>query len=106
MKLSKFPGHQLYMPPEILKDGYRLVGDKLDVFSFGILILHVYTQQWPKPSDLRSDCTEVEKRQHLLDKVEDDVLKQLAIDCLNNDPQDRPCTSDLVRRIIGIYYYL
>ena len=76
------------------------------MFSFGFLNLHVCTQKLPKPSDLRSDCTEVEKRQHLLNKVEDGVLKQLATDCLNNDPQDRPCTSDLVRRIEGIYCYL
>ena len=103
MKMSIAPGNQLYMPPEILKDGYRLVGKKCDVFSFGILILHVYIQDWPKPIDRRDECTEVEKRQHLLNKVEDDVLKQLAMDCLKNDPQDRSCTEDLVRRIIGIY---
>ena len=104
MKVSKIPGNRLYMPPEVLKDGYRLTGDKLDVFSFGLLILHVCTQKFPKPIDSRDECTEVQKRQHLLDEVKDVVLKQLAMDCLNNDPQDRPCTIALVRRIEGIIY--
>ena len=74
MKVSKIPGNRLCMPPEVWKDGYRLTGDKLDVFSFGLLILHVCTQKFPKPIDSRDECTEVQKRQHLLDEAKDDVI--------------------------------
>ena len=46
--------------------------------------------------------TEVQRRQHLLDQVENDTMKQLATtECLHNDPQSRPHASDLVIRIEG-----
>ena len=112
MRMSTCPGNQLYMPPETLQseDKYKETRDnfdKLDVFSFGVLILHVYTQQWPKPTGTfdkhNRPRTEVQRRQHLLDQVENHHMKQLALDCLNNDRQHRPHSIDLVRRIIGIY---
>ena len=110
MRLSQCPGTMVSMPPETLtSDKYRGTSDnfdKLDVFSFGVLILHVYTQQWPKPTGTFDEHnrprTEVQRRQHLLDKVEDDTMKQLAEKCLHNQPQSRPYTLDLVRTIEGI----
>ena len=108
MRLSRFPGNQLYMPPEALTEGCKITGDKLDVFSFGVLILHVYTQQCPKPTSTFDEQyrprTEVERRQHLIHEVENHHMRQLAIDCLKNIPQDKPHSIDLVRRIIGIYW--
>ena len=101
----------MYMPPEVLahesdckvtRDNF----DKLDVFSFGVLILHVYTQQWPEPTDLFDEYnmprSEVQRRKHLLDKVKCDDMKQLAEKCLHNSPNKRPHTLDLVRSIEGI----
>ena len=68
MRLSRFPGNKLYMPPEAVTEGCKITGDKLDVFSFGVLILHVYTQQCPKPTSTFDEQyrprTEVERRQH------------------------------------------
>ena len=112
--LSNCPGSLLYMPPETqaCEDKYKEIKsnfDKLDVFSFGALILHVYTQQWPTPTapfdKHYMPKTEVQRRQHLLDKVENDTMRQLAMECLNNIPQSRPHTRDLVKRIEGTYYY-
>ena len=102
----------MYMPPEVLahesdckitRDNF----DKLDVFSFGVLILHVYTQQWPKPiggtfDEHNMPRSEVQRRKHLLDKVKCDDMKQLAEKCLHNSPNNRPHTLDLVRSIEGI----
>ena len=107
--LSAYPGNQLYMPPEAQsEDKYKETSDdfdKLDVFSFGILILHVYTHQLPKPTGAFDEHniprTEVQRRQHLLDNVEDDIMKQLAKQCLHNTAQCRPHTCDLVERIKG-----
>ena len=108
MRMFRCPGNQFYMPPEALQSDYTVTSDnfdKLDVFSFGILILYVYTQQWPEPTDAVDENnrprTEVQRRQHLLDKVENDTMKQLAMECLHNQPQSRPHTSDLVIRIKG-----
>ena len=112
MRMTTCPGNQSYMPLETLaSDKYRGTSDnfdKLDVFSFGVLILHVYTQQWPTPTGTfdkhNRPRTEVQRRQHLLDQVKDDIMKQLSKDCLHNQPQSRPHSIDLVRRIIGIYW--
>ena len=114
MRLSTCPGNQLYMPPEAQTEkkykGTSDNFDKLDVFSFGVLILHVYTQQWPQPTGTFDENymprTEVQRRQHLLDQVKNDTLKQLAMDCLHNRPQSRPHTGDLVKRIEGIVFIL
>ena len=109
MRMSTCPGTMVYMPPEAQKSDYKETSDnfdKLDVFSFGVLILHVYTQQWPQPTDLFDEHnmprTEVQRRQHLLDQMEDDTMKQLSMECLINQPQSRPHTLDLVRTIEGI----
>ena len=101
----------VYMPPEVLAhdSNYTVTSDnfdKVDVFSFGVLILHVYTQQWPIPTSTFDECnmprSEVERRKHLLDKVKFDDIKQLAEKCLYNLPKSRPHTLDLVRSIEGI----
>lgn len=109
MRQTTCPGTMLYMPPESLTSDYKATHehfDKLDIFSFGVLILYVYTQLWPKPYDMFNEHniqrTEVQRRQHLLDKVEDDAMKQLAEDCLNNRPECRPHTNNLVIRIKDI----
>ena len=105
MRISTCPGHHLYMPPEALQSDYTVTSDnfdKLDVFSFGVLILHVYTQQWPQPFDEHKlTKTEVQRRQHLLDKVDSNVMKQLAMECLHNLPESRPHTDDLVKHFEG-----
>ena len=97
MKLTTCPGTILYMPPESLTSKCKATHErfnKLDIFSFGVLILHVYTREWPQPTaafgENNKPKTEVERRQHLLDKVDSVILKNLAVQCLNNQPQSRP----------------
>ena len=112
--IRPFPcrGTKISMPPEILTSNkYKGTSDnfdKLDVFSFGVLILHVYTQQWPQPTGTFDEgnrpTTEVQRRQHLLDQVKNNTMKKLAMECLDNDPQSRPHTSDLVIRIETNYW--
>ena len=108
MKQTACPGTILYMPPESLASDSKYKAtrdnfDKLDVFSFGVLILHVYTQKWPEPDDLFDEHNhprnEVQRRQHLLDKVNSAILKKLAIQCLNNQPQSRPYTLEICQKI-------
>ena len=112
MKMSTCPGSILYMPPEALQSNYKETEDdcnKFDVFSFGVLILHVYTQELPRPTgafdEQNKPRNEAQRRQYLLKKMENHNMKQLAEDCLRNDPQSRPETLDLVRRIAGIWNF-
>lgn len=99
MRQSACPGTIIYMPPETLAsdDKYKVTHDyfdKLDIFSFGVLILHVYMREWPQPTppfdQNNLPRTEVERRQHCLDKVDSAILKELAVQCLDNQPQSRP----------------
>ena len=106
MKQSICPGTHVYMPPESLTSEYKATHehfDKLDVFSFGVLILHVYTREWPQPTAAfdhnNKPKTEVERRKHLLDKVDSAILKMLAIQCLDNQPQFRPHTKIINKEI-------
>ena len=104
MRMSTYPGTWVYMPPEAQKVNFKETStnfDKLDVFSFGVLILHVYTQEWPEPTDAFDEHnmprTEVQRRKHLLDKIESSIsLKQLAERCLYNQPQSRPGIDDVM----------
>ena len=48
--LTTAPGNAVVMPPEAFQDN-PYYDQKLDVFSYGCLVLHVFTQQWPMPTD-------------------------------------------------------
>ena len=110
MRISTCPGTQVYMPPEAQKVNFKETSDnfdKLDVFSFGVLILHVYTQEWPEPTDYFDEHnipkTEVQRRKHILDKIESSILlKQLAEQCLHNQAQSRPGIDDILRGMEAI----
>ena len=104
-RMSIAPGNMHYMPPEAklptkFEENIRNV-DKLDIFSFGVLIAHVYSQQWPIPIGTHSETTrlpltEVQQRMTYIDAIDDDVVKKLAQDCLQIFPEERPHTSDVV----------
>ena len=48
-KMTKVPGTVHFMPPEVFEDDPHY-GLPLDVFSFGCVVCHVITQNWPVPS--------------------------------------------------------
>ena len=113
MELPGCPGTVLYMPPEALTadcfEVERTDLDRLDVFSFGVLILHIFTQKWPDPSDLFDENPqprkETERRQQYIDEVRNCTFRQLAVHCLSNQPRERPSSSDVVQRIRGMNNY-
>ena len=99
-------GHKVmsYISPEAQIDSFE-VTNKTDVFSFDNLILHIVTHQWPLSSppfesDTHRTLTEIERRQHYLEKaVSNNSLCTLAKKCLGNFPEDRPCTTELVETL-------
>ena len=104
------PGTVDFMPPETLVDDPHY-GLPLDVFSFGCVVCHVITQQWPTPSasqvvDGKSRriaiVSEVERRQRYIDQIREGSLKQLMITCLDNDKKKRPPISLVSERITSI----
>ena len=111
--LTLCPGNMLYMSPEALDEANSYTA-KLDVFSFGVIIIQILTRQFPNPTyrfrrvgvqqserqedggkDIREIVPELERRQADLKLIPDThVLKPLALQCLKNETK-RPSTLQL-----------
>ena len=107
--LTKAPGTVDFMPPESFSRN-PIYGPPMDVFSFSGIMLHLFNQQWPTPSEqVEFDPTtrsmaaksEVQRRQHYLDRMtgEAAVFKPLVVQCLDNDPAVRPAIADICAQI-------
>ena len=48
--LTACPGATVYMPPEAVQDN-PVYTNKIDCFSFGVLVVQILTRQFPNPSD-------------------------------------------------------
>ena len=96
--LSKVPGNEAHMPPEAWFDNPQY-NSSLDVFSFGVVMLHALCHEWPKPLGRLASATEVrlevDRRKPHLDKIGNSVLKPLIIKCLSQEPKHRPATSEV-----------
>ena len=94
------------MPPEALKNNPSY-NYKLDVFSYGCLILYVFTQQWPVPtaqyvrkqndSNSFTLVSEWNRRANYTTAISsDNPILSLAKSCLDNDLKKRPTMSDAI----------
>ena len=114
-RMTQTPGTQSYMPPEALRPN-PCYDVEVDVFSFGVMMVHVLSGQWPFPSEAtRVDprnparvmgLSEVERRAQYLNIIgrpseeqEGHPLIPLIERCLNNSPNLRPTSSELVERM-------
>ena len=101
------PGNRLVMPPEAQHHNPRY-DHKLDVFSYGCLILSVLTHQYPIiPSNRQMGSSKLvsewDRRLEYTSLVPSDhPLLHFAKSCLENDPHNRPNVSDAIKCIQGI----
>ena len=96
---TKAPGTPCYMPPEALAENPSY-NTKLDIFSFGVMIVHVATHSWPIPQPTSATATEIDKRKAYFDMMDcNSPLTELARRCLHNDPTPRPDAAQLVQII-------
>ena len=96
------------MPPEARPDR-PVYNAALDIFSFGVIILHTLAHEWPEPLLRRApeQTSEVDRRKPYLDKIDSSLLKPLVIECLSEKPEDRPVIREvLVALKIGKKGYL
>ena len=95
---TKAPGCIPYMPPECLGDRPHFT-DKGDVFSLGVVMLQVFTQESPSVGLGGIGVQkEVERRSADLARLPaDHPLKPLILQCLQDDPAKRPSCSNVVR---------
>ena len=81
------PGSPAYAAPEASNP--RLQSPKMDMYSFGALVLEMLTGQLPAPDD----------RLGLLRKVQHQQLLRLIRRCLNTNPDDRPSACDIISEL-------
>ena len=93
---------EAFMAPEVRTDLRKMSFAELvcqpsvDIFSYGAVILHTITQEWPKqPLDDGENVTsqtEVQRHRSQLNQIatRSEILKSLVMACLDNDPNKRP----------------
>ena len=97
------PGSLVYMPPEVLQMPPEYSA-KLDIYSFGVLMIQIITTQFPNPipfsTYIADNLTEVERRADDLAVISTDhPICPLIIDCLNNDRAERPNAAKLCTQL-------
>ena len=81
------PGSPAYAAPEASNP--HLQSPKMDIYSFGALVLEMLTGQLPAPDD----------RLGLLRKVQHQQLLRLIRGCLNMNPDDRPSAHHIISEL-------
>jgi len=94
-----------FLPPN------KEIGKEVDIFSFGCIMIHTFSHQWPTPlqvavksNDLNECCvvddlsSELDRRLQYIDKVPkavEDIVVPLITSRLENYPVDRPTAEEL-----------
>ena len=105
---SSIKGTIAFMPPEALQSPPQY-NEKLDVFSFGNIILSTVTHEWPEPclptqykGDQLIGLDEFQRREHYVEMFTEQE-KQLFLPtvhrCLENRPEKRPSSVMLVQEM-------
>ena len=110
---TQCPGTPVFMSPEAL-DEPPLYTEKLDIFSFGVILIQIMTQKFPEPS-VRFDnkqfsdsqnpfrkinakvlIPEFERRQAHISLIEPThPLLPIALECLKDEAEERPSSQQL-----------
>ena len=92
------PGTKTFLPPEVFSVK-RQYGKPVDVFALGCVMIHVITRQWPDPVDKTyydetaetiAVLEESARRETYLNKIEKGPFKNLILNCLHDNPKQRP----------------
>ena len=107
-KLTKAPGTLHFMPPEALIEDAPgpVYGTPVDVFSFGGIALHVFSEEWPTPGAPKVEdpdteeliaLSEAKRRQKYLDKLTGRAagLREIVGRCLHDNPKRRPTIEEV-----------
>ena len=95
-RMTGTPGTPAYMPPEVMVANPKY-DTSIDEFSYGIMMIHMFSGQWPEPQVGPSrieggkliPVTEAEQREVFLKAIEENhPLVDLIHMCINNDPRD------------------
>ena len=110
------PGTDVYMPPEAVEDK-PVYTEKIDCFSFGVLILQILTRQFPKPGDrqvtlndprypqgsVKLCVPEIERRQNHISEIDPNhPLLPVALNCLKDRDVERLSAQQLCERVAAL----
>ena len=98
-----------YMPPETLNEPPTCT-DKMDCFSFGVLIVQILTKKMPNPTDrfkiiegldsIYIEVSEVQRRESHINLISPThPLRLIALDCLKDHNKSRPSSKELCLRL-------
>ena len=105
--MTQTPGTPAYMPPEVMVANPKY-DMSVDEFSYGIMMIHVFSGRWPEPQvgPVRTEpgkmtpVSEAERRAVFLQAIGNGhPLIDLIMRCIDNHPQSRPHTGELVKRL-------
>ena len=106
-RMTQTPGTPAYMPPEVMVANPKY-DTSVDEFSYGILMIHMFSGRWPEPQvgpnrmeeGRLIPVTEAERREVFLRAIGNEhPLTDLILRLINNDPQVRPHASEIVERL-------
>ena len=113
------PGTDAYMPPEAVQDK-PVYTEKIDCFSFGVLIIQILTKLFPAPGNRQEEVEfdhpgipkgrkvmvsvpEVERRKNHTDLIDPNYpLLTIAFDCLQDLESDRPSAQQICERVAAL----
>ncbi len=81
------PGSPAYCAPEASDPARQ--SPKMDIFSFGVLLVEVYTATFPDPSD----------REDLIQSIGDDRVVRLIRQCTSEDRTRRPSAAQVIAQL-------
>lgn len=86
-----------YLPPEIARFPLSY-SDKIDIFSFGVIMLQVVTRQYPRPSAAK--VSEIERRNADIGLVSSEhILLPFTLSCLKDTDILRPPATQLCKKL-------
>ena len=108
-QMTTAPGTAAYMPPEALEKNPNY-STYLDIFSYGVMILHIFSGSWPipgapnitdptNPKKLIARNEEERREEYFQDMSPGHPLAELAKQCLHNHPSMRPTAPDLLHLV-------
>ena len=106
-RMTGTPGTPAFMPPEVMVANPKY-DTRVDEFSYGIMMIHIFSGQWPEPQVGQTrieggkliPVTEAERREKFFEAIEDaHPLMDLIHMCINNDPQLRPHAGEIIRQV-------
>ena len=111
--MTRAPGTLANMPPEATVPSKPKYTTKLDIFSFGVLVLHAFTNKWPLPTeqfvefpencDLFKKVSETDRRRRYLQEMGDDhTHTRLVLNCLADNPEPRPPAEEVLEGLMKI----